>query len=72
MRDIGPRLTMEHFLQAVRAYGVDTPEALQGEGFPFKVVYRKAEKAVSKGYTGCGVVPHRPWLTPKGEAFLNS
>lgn len=63
-------LTMSKFLETVDQHGIDTPEVLIGEGHHRKVIYTKAEKALRKGYTECGMVPDRPWLTDKGRAFL--
>ena len=63
-------LPMALFLQVVRDHGVDTPEVLEAAGHHPKVIDSKARAAANRGYTSYGTVVDRPWLTPKGEAFL--
>lgn len=64
------KLTMIHFLRTVNTRGMIAREELIREGYNPKSIYRKAEKAASKGYTEFGVVADRPWLTPKGKMFI--
>ena len=65
-------LPMRTFLQTVRDRGVDAREQLISEGHHPKVIAAKAKKAADKGYTDYGVVVDRPWLTAKGEKFLET
>ena len=63
-------LTMVEFLKAVEENGSGLPEMLAARGHHPKVIYAKALKAASRGYTDYGVVADRPWLTIKGKTFL--
>lgn len=63
-------LDMYTFLIAVQRHGTNGCVNLVAQGFPFKKVLRKAEKAAKKGYVNYVVVPDRCWLTPEGLEFL--
>lgn len=65
-------LTMLDFLRAVEEHGTSAGSVLRQRGYHAKIVWRKSEKAWSKGYTECGVSADCPWLTEEGRVFLQS
>lgn len=64
------RLTMLHFLERVKAHGIDAKEILIDDGFHPNVIYGKAEKAARRQYYEYGTIADRGWLLPAGIRFI--
>ena len=42
------------------------------DGLPYKVAFRRVEKAVDKGYAGYGVSVRTAWIEPMGLEAINT
>lgn len=63
------KLTLKEYLTALRDDFF--PEAtLINRGYPPKLVWSRAERSASKGYSSYGVSPAHSWITEKGKAML--
>lgn len=67
-----PKLPMDVFLRALKKYGFDTYARLRAEGYARNLIIYKAISLSDKGYCDYGTTPKYCWLSPKGEAYLNS